>query len=136
MSEEEENLEIKDAKPKFSFLPPVHSKAWEVFTSYQFLAQLYDSLNMDMNPIANGLDDHIARFAMLDNWEECARIMEDGAKKYSPMGWKNLDPKIYFEALLRHEFYHIMDNIRDPESGYLHQSHVLANLLILRELLA
>ena len=63
--------------------------------------------------------------------EECCKILEQGAVKYSQDNWKSLDPERLKKALLRHLVAYLSDEIYDKESNQKHLSHVITNCLFL-----
>ena len=53
--------------------------------------------------------------------------------KYTLDGYKEkIDLHLLFDALARHFLKYSFGDIIDTESGYLHKSHMLANVLIIR----
>lgn len=54
-----------------------------------------------------------------------------GANKYKPDSWQTVPDakKRYMDALLRHLFSYLKDDIKDDESGLNHLSHVAWNAL-------
>ena len=63
--------------------------------------------------------------------EECCKILEQGAVKYSQDNWKHLDKSRIEKALLRHLMAYFSGEISDKESGQKHLSHVITNCLFL-----
>ena len=62
-------------------------------------------------------------------------IMTYGAEKYYEGSWREVDPKRYKAALLRHLMLYLEDpQSRDEESGYYHLWHLLCNATFLLEL--
>jgi hypothetical protein len=65
------------------------------------------------------------------------RVLEFGAKKYTAHSWRNVEPQLYIEALLRHaaEFgeRHRTEGVfcKDRESGLPVISHLACNAVIL-----
>ena len=61
------------------------------------------------------------------------KIRQYGIKKYGdPDNWKRVEPQRYWEACLRHVIAAAPDYRKtDPESGEMHISHALCNLLFL-----
>lgn len=63
---------------------------------------------------------------------EVARVMEYGAQKYSKDNWKQCpEPNQYYDAALRHMVSWMLEEVKDPETGYNHLSHAIASLMIL-----
>ena len=62
---------------------------------------------------------------------EVVRVGTDGARKYTPEGWKSVPdgPARYMEALWRHLLAHMRGEVRDPDSGHRHMAHVAWNAL-------
>ena len=62
--------------------------------------------------------------------EPMVRVLEHGAKKYSPENWKvGLDEKEILESLSRHLFA-LMDGEKlDKESGLSHIGHIMCNAM-------
>lgn len=59
--------------------------------------------------------------------ELLAQVFDYGAKKHgSDSGWKDLDPQLYEDALMRH-LIKIRKGERVDESGFPHWAHVLCN---------
>ncbi|WP_223178575.1 dATP/dGTP diphosphohydrolase domain-containing protein [Photorhabdus heterorhabditis] len=67
---------------------------------------------------------------------ETLRVLEFGANKYSPNGWKYVPDGItrYFDALMRHLFAYRSGEKYDPESNLSHLAHAVCCLLFLMEL--
>ena len=64
---------------------------------------------------------------------ELAKILTFGAQKYDANNWQRLEDSEsrYYAALMRHLEAHRMGEVRDPESGELHLSHVYTNACFL-----
>lgn len=64
--------------------------------------------------------------------EPMVKVLEFGAKKYSPNNWKKGLPidKIA-ESLLRHTFALLNGEINDPESGLPHIGHIQCNAMFI-----
>jgi len=60
---------------------------------------------------------------------EVAKVGTFGAEKYTPNGWKTVDPDRYRDALFRH----LMQDGVDEESGLAHLAHAAWNVLALLE---
>jgi hypothetical protein len=56
------------------------------------------------------------------------------SKGYKENSWRQVDPKRYRAALLRHLFAYLEGNITDRESGLEHLAHVRVNAGFLMEL--
>ena len=67
--------------------------------------------------------------------KELAKVLTYGAKKYKPNNWRKINnPDRYIDALYRHlEAWRAGEEI-DKESGLLHLSHALTNIVFLLEL--
>lgn len=64
--------------------------------------------------------------------EEMVRVLEFGAKKYSPDNWKKGSPTVELcESLLRHVFAFISGENNDPESKLSHLGHIMCNVMFL-----
>lgn len=70
---------------------------------------------------------------------EILRVLEYGARKYSPDNWRNAarssDPSFrreYFSAICRHALAAKLGQPLDPESGLNHWAHVCCGLLFLQ----
>jgi hypothetical protein len=62
-------------------------------------------------------------------------VLNYGAEKYEPRGWKTVDPRRYQSALLRHyNDHYVMGERTDNESGLLHLAHNATNALFLLQL--
>ena len=68
---------------------------------------------------------------------EIEKIRSYGNMKYhSPDNWKNVEPQRYWEALIRHVIAAWSDyKAVDPESGYLHLSHIACNCAFLLQMI-
>lgn len=63
------------------------------------------------------------------------KVMTHGIEKYYEDSWREVDPKRYKAALLRHLMLYLEDpESRDPESGLYHISHLACNVAFLIEL--
>lgn len=69
----------------------------------------------------------------LEQLEGLARVLEFGAEKYEPDGWKTVSnaQERYFSALIRHLAKWQSGEQLDSESGLRHLDHALANLYFL-----
>lgn len=67
--------------------------------------------------------------------QELARVLEFGARKYSPDNWRRVPDlrQRYTGAALRHINAMRRGELRDPESGLLHAAHALACLAFIAE---
>lgn len=65
--------------------------------------------------------------------EEVVKVLEFGAKKYAPDGWRHVPngESRYFSALIRHLVAWREGEWLDPESGLPHLAHVVCNALFL-----
>ena len=65
--------------------------------------------------------------------EECVKILTFGASKYGENKWQHLDNynDRYFAALMRHLVAYRKGEKVDSESGQLHLSHALTNIVFL-----
>jgi hypothetical protein len=64
--------------------------------------------------------------------EEMVRVLEFGAKKYSPDNWKKGSPTVELcESLLRHVFAYMSGENNDPESKLSHLGHIMCNAMFL-----
>jgi hypothetical protein len=62
-------------------------------------------------------------------------VLNYGAEKYEPRGWKTVEPRRYQSALLRHyNDHYVMGELTDNESGLLHLAHNATNALFLLQL--
>ena len=70
-----------------------------------------------------------------DGLEGALRVLEHGARKYSPDNWRKVPDLVerYTNALLRHQTAILLGEDLDPESGLPHAYHVLCNALFLAE---
>lgn len=59
--------------------------------------------------------------------------MMHGEAKHGRDDWRRRDPKLFFDALVRHGVARATGELRDPDSGELHSAHMAANALILIE---
>lgn len=68
--------------------------------------------------------------------EDVARVLEYGAEKYAPQGWRHLEGghERYVRAALRHLHAHAGGEMFDPESGLPHLAHAACSLLFALEL--
>lgn len=66
--------------------------------------------------------------------EQIARVLEYGAKKYAPHGWRNgIEWQRTLNAALRHLLTYNGGEDKDTESGLSHLAHAACNLLFLLE---
>ena len=81
------------------------------------------------------LDDGKLRYDLLpfSVMDELVKILTFGAAKYGDNNWQNIDgfDKRYFAAAMRHLSSYAQGEIRDKESGELHLSHALTNIMFL-----
>lgn len=73
----------------------------------------------------------VVPFEVLD---ELVKILNVGVKKYGkPSGWQHVEDmeNRYFAALMRHLSAYRQGEHTDPESGELHISHALCNVVFL-----
>lgn len=66
--------------------------------------------------------------------DELCKILQYGIEKYGkPSGWQYVEhmEDRYFAALMRHLSAHRQGEKLDPESGHLHLSHALCNVVFL-----
>jgi hypothetical protein len=71
-----------------------------------------------------------------DALEDMVRVLEYGARKYSPDNWKNgLKVTEVTESLLRHTFALLQGENDDPETGLPHAGHILCNAMFLSYML-
>lgn len=64
--------------------------------------------------------------------EEMVRVLEFGAKKYSPDNWKKGSPTVELcESLLRHVFAFMSGEDNCPESKLSHLGHIMCNAMFL-----
>ena len=68
--------------------------------------------------------------------EDVARVLEYGAAKYQPQGWRHVADghDRYVRAALRHLHAHAGGVLLDPESGLPHLAHAACSLLFALEL--
>lgn len=68
----------------------------------------------------------------LDCLEDCVRVLEMGAVKYSRNNWrKGLKQTEVIDSLLRHITAYVSGEVNDPESGLPHIGHIQANAIFL-----
>ena len=69
----------------------------------------------------------------LEAVEECVKILTFGAQKYGENKWQHLEDfeNRYFAAAMRHLVAYKKGEKVDSESGNLHLSHALTNLVFL-----
>ena len=69
--------------------------------------------------------------------EDVARVLEYGAKKYQPQGWRHVagGHDRYVAAALRHLHAHAGGETLDEESGLPHLAHAACSILFALELL-
>lgn len=60
-----------------------------------------------------------------------AEVLTFGADKYSPNGWKDVEPEKYIEALWRHYIAWKIGEKNDEESGLSHAAHFATNAIFL-----
>ena len=66
------------------------------------------------------------------SFEGMVKVLEFGAKKYSPHNWKKgLKKEEVIESLLRHTFAILNGELNDPESGLPHSGHIQCNTMFL-----
>lgn len=69
-------------------------------------------------------------FVDFDALEPMVRVLEQGAKKYSPDNWKNGQSTTeLMESLMRHYVAYMRGEDNDPESGLPHIGHILCNAM-------
>lgn len=56
-------------------------------------------------------------------------VLDYGAQKYEPEGWRKVEPERYDKAARRHRKDRDYGETHDKESGLLHLSHEVCNLL-------
>ena len=62
-------------------------------------------------------------------------VLNYGAEKYEPRGWKTVEPRRYQSALLRHyNDHYVTGELTDNESGLLHLAHLATNALFLLQM--
>ena len=62
-------------------------------------------------------------------------VLNYGAEKYEPRGWKTVEPRRYQSALLRHyNDKYVGNEEKDEESGLLHLAHLATNALFLLQM--
>ena len=68
--------------------------------------------------------------------EDVARVLEFGAKKYQPQGWRRVEDGHgrYVRAALRHLHAHAGGEVLDAESGLPHLAHAACSILFALEL--
>lgn len=68
-----------------------------------------------------------------DALQQVAEVFEFGAKKYKARGWEEVVDavEVYRNAAQRHLAAMFRGEIRDPESGYLHASHLACCALVI-----
>lgn len=61
------------------------------------------------------------------------RVMEHGARKYAPDGWRNVpEPRLrYWNAAMRHMLAWALGERTDPETGETHLAHAVCSLLFI-----
>lgn len=63
---------------------------------------------------------------------ELARVLEFGAAKYSPNGWrKGIEWSRTVAAILRHVMAFQSGDTHDPETGLNHMAHIMCNAMFL-----
>jgi len=71
-----------------------------------------------------------------DSLEDMVRVLEMGAKKYSPDNWKKGMPiKEVIESMLRHTFALLRGEINDIESKLPHIGHIQCNAMFISYIL-
>jgi hypothetical protein len=60
-------------------------------------------------------------------------VLQYGANKYGDENWKQVDPKRYKDALLRHLLAYLAGEEHDKESDLKHLAHISSNVLFLLE---
>lgn len=64
-----------------------------------------------------------------------AQVLTHGSIKYGDVNWKTVKPpERYLAAAYRHIEAVRLGNLYDPESGFNHLDHAIANLMFYREL--
>lgn len=64
---------------------------------------------------------------------ETSRTMVFGADKHGAQDWLKREPRLFFDAMVRHGVARELGELRDPETGLLHSAHMAANALIIVE---
>lgn len=62
------------------------------------------------------------------------KVLDDGAKKYSPDNWKKVEPQRYDDAMLRHSLAYLSGEKLDQESKSPHLAHLICCALFLLEM--
>jgi len=76
-------------------------------------------------------------FLMPNALSGLAAVLMFGEEKYSPAedkGWMNYDMNEVLDSLCRHAMAMKNGELKDPESGLLHSSHMVFNAAVLEEL--
>lgn len=81
-------------------------------------------------------DQQKPRWALLMAWgalEEVMKVLEYGAKKYSPNNWRHVPDgrQRYLDAMLRHAIAYARGEKNDAESGFSHLAHMMCCALYL-----
>lgn len=63
--------------------------------------------------------------------EELAKIISYGEMKYGEHNWQGVEWDRYFAALMRHLIARKNGELKDPESGLDHLSHVMCNAMFM-----
>lgn len=68
-----------------------------------------------------------------DALRQVAEVFEFGARKYKPRGWETVPDAVenYRDAAQRHLAAMFVGEVRDPESGFLHASHLACCALVI-----
>ena len=66
-----------------------------------------------------------------DEVEQVVRVLQYGAKKYSPNNWVHVSWARYSSAAIRHIVARLRGQILDPETGLPHLAHAVCCLLFL-----
>ncbi len=66
-----------------------------------------------------------------DALENVAKVLEHGAKEYSPNGWRSVEYERYEKALLRHISKYFQGEMIDSKSGLPHIDHIVCNAMFL-----
>lgn len=91
--------------------------------------QLRDGVGKDQILATEIMMQKFARLGVTKSFTEIAEVLTFGARKYKPNNWRQCeDYGRYLAAAWRH---HLTEDETDEESGLLHRSHFMTNIMFL-----
>ena len=107
---------------------------WTVADDVKNAPQFWILQKEESSDKGNRYNDNKPKFSLIDlnSMQECAKVLEFGAKKYSRDNWKKgLVMTEILDSMLRHIAALQNGEWNDPESGLSHIGHIQCNALFL-----